>query len=47
MSYKITAYCPRREQQFEWTTGKKGLERLKELIKAEGLVKIKVYEENN
>ena len=47
MSYKITAYCPRREQLFEWTTGKKGLERLKELIKAEGLVKIKVYEKNN
>lgn len=35
MSYKVTAYCPRRE---------KGLKRLKELIKAEWLVKIKLYE---
>lgn len=47
MSYKVTAYCPRREQVFEWATGKKGLERLKELIKAEGLIKIKVYEKDD
>lgn len=44
MFYKITAYCPRREQVFEWTTGKRGIERLKKLIKLEGLVKIKIYE---
>ena len=43
-SYRITAYCPRREETFNWTTGKRGVDRLKEMIKAEGLTKIKVEE---
>lgn len=41
-TYHITAYCPRRKQTFTWITGKRGEEKLVELIKKEGLIKIKV-----
>jgi hypothetical protein len=43
-NYKISAYCPRRQKTFNWTTGLRGIERLKMMIKAEGLIRIKVIE---
>lgn len=44
MTYRVTAYCKRREQWFGWQTGKRGLDKLLDLIKKEGLVKLKVTE---